>query len=99
MEILKNIPLIASCISSISIIIGVFYKFMIKPLNDRMDNMCIMYLKRELIQILSEIEDGRKLDENELANLYDMYDTYTVKFKKNSYVHDKFEKIKKGGLL
>ena len=99
MEILENIPVIASYLTSVGIILGVLYKFMIKPLNDRMDNMSIMYLKRELIQILSEIENGKKLDENELANLYDMYDTYTVKFNKNSYVHDKFEKIKKGGLL
>ena len=54
--------------------------------------------KTYLINFLSDLENGIKKTEVQKKHTYEIYERYT-KNGGNSYVHDKWEEVKKLGLL
>lgn len=55
--------------------------------------------KNFLVSCMAKIESGQKLDEAELERFYEEYDEYTNKWHQNSYIHAKYDKLKKEGKL
>jgi hypothetical protein len=56
-------------------------------------------LRAFLIQELRAIEHGEILSEMEMSYFKDQYHYYTDVLHENSYIHDKYEKLKEKGLL
>lgn len=54
--------------------------------------------KTNLINFLSEIDNGVKKSDIQIKRAYEIYERYTENGG-NSYVHDKWEEVKKKGLL
>jgi len=54
--------------------------------------------KTNLINFLSELEHGVKKSDIQIKRAYEIYERYTENGG-NSYVHDKWEEVKKNGLL
>ena len=54
--------------------------------------------KTNLIIFLSELEIGMKKTDIQIKRAYEIYERYTANGG-NSYVHDKWEEVKKKGLL
>lgn len=54
--------------------------------------------KTNLINFLSELEHGVKKSDIQIKRAYEIYERYTENGG-NSYVHDRWEEVKKNGLL
>lgn len=75
----------------------------LKPLNDKLDtiekrvdkideNQC----RNFLVDFLADIEKGIEKDEVQIKRAYEVYEHYTNDLHKNSYIHDKWEKLMRG---
>ena len=72
-----------------------------KKTNKKVENLHEHILdadKTYLINFLSDIELGNKKTDIQIKRAYEIYERYT-KNGGNSYVHDKWEEMKKKGLL
>lgn len=72
-----------------------------KKTNKKVENLHEHILdadKTHLINFLSDIELGNKKTDIQIKRAYEIYERYT-KNGGNSYVHDKWEEMKKKGLL
>ena len=67
-------------------------------LRDDLDKVNRRNLRAYLIQELRAIEQGAMLDELEMSYFKDEYNYY-ISLGENSYIHDKYEKLKEKGLL
>lgn len=78
----------------------------LEPINTKLDNLDAKIdgvdmeaCKNYLVKMMREVEQGIiKVDENEIARIYEVYDRYT-KLGGNSYIKEKFEDLQKGGKL
>lgn len=59
----------------------------------------ISVCKNFLVSCFAKLEKGETLDETELERLYEEYDVYTNRYHQNSYIHARFDKIRKEGKL
>lgn len=98
---------IAGLVTAITVIITATSKVFNKALKEKLDpieetikktNKQINILdeghcKDFLLGFLSAIERGEKIDEAEYTRAYEVYDHYTNDLKKNSYIHDRWEKV------
>lgn len=55
--------------------------------------------KNFLVNCFAKIENGGVLDESEKQRFDEVYDTYTIVYHQNSYIHNKYEKLKKEGKI
>lgn len=58
-------------------------------------NQCKSYLT----DFLAEMESGKTKTENQIKRAYEVYEHYTNKLHQNSYVHDKWEDLKRKELI
>lgn len=59
---------------------------------DKIDeNQC----RNFLVNFLSDIESGLEKDEIQIKRAYEVYEHYTKDLHKNSYIHDKWERLMK----
>lgn len=65
----------------------------IKKTNKQIDILDEGHCKDFLLGFLSAVERGEKIDEAELTRAYEVFDHYTNDLKKNSYIHDRWEKV------
>lgn len=71
----------------------------LKKIDKKIDTVDIGALKNFLSRSLGEVDNGEKIDESVKSRLYEAYDRYTKKYNQNSYIHDKWEKLRKEGKL
>lgn len=67
-------------------------------LNKKIDEVDINRCKDYLVNFFSKVEKEEGIDEVELEHFYCVYEIYTNKGG-NSYIHSKYEKLKKEGKL
>lgn len=67
-------------------------------LDKKIDEVDINRCKDFLVSFFSKVEKGEEIDEVELEHFYCVYEIYINKGG-NSYIHSKYEKLKKEGKL
>ena len=55
--------------------------------------------KNFLVRVMSDLEQGNPIDEVEKERFYETYKHYSDDLHLNTYIHDKYEKLKKDGKL
>lgn len=94
----KIILEVAGLITSITVIITAINKIFdnkLKPINKQISCLDENQCKNFLITFLEEKEKGEEMDEIRIKRAYEVYDHYTNVLHKNSYIHDKWEKLMK----
>jgi len=71
----------------------------INNLKSDISDIGISDCKNFLVNCFAKLENNQLLDETELERFYEEYDIYTNKYHQNSYIHAKYEKLKKEGKL
>lgn len=97
-EVIFNIILgIASLVTALGTIIKVLQatlkKWLDHNINNRIDNFDIMFCKTYLTDFLSDIENGIPKDEEQYKVAHEVFDHYTNDLHKNSYIHDKWNRV------
>ena len=64
-----------------------------KNVNKKIGTLDVLICKLHIIDFLSDVENGVKKDDEQIKLAYEMYDHYSKDLKRNSYVHDKWEKV------
>ena len=70
----------------------------INNLSGKVDDVDMNSCKNFLVRFLADAEQGNEIDEIEKERFYEVYEHYTKKGG-NSYIHDKYDKLKKSGKL
>lgn len=73
---------------------GRLIKKQFAPITESLTKMDISNCKCQLVNFLTDIENGVPKDEIQIKLAYEIYDHYSKDLKCNSYVHDKWEKLK-----
>ena len=69
----------------------------LEPINKKIDKLELNSIKTDLVNFMSNAENGTITTEQNL-NAHELYDNY-CRMGGNSYIHDKWEKLKKEGKL
>lgn len=69
----------------------------LEPINKKIDKLELNSIKTDLVNFMSYAENGTITPEQNL-NAHELYDNY-CRMGGNSYIHDKWEKLKKEGKL
>lgn len=97
-ELIKWIGLFAGFIGSITTIC-VFCKKVInkgfEPVYKKIDKIDENQCRNFLVDFLADIEKRMEKDEVQIKRAYEVYEHYTNDLHKNSYIHDKWEKLMK----
>lgn len=97
-ELIKWIGLIAGFIGSITTIC-IFCKKVInkgfEPIYKKIDKIDENQCRNFLVDFLADVEEGIHKDEVQIKRAYEVYEHYTNDLHKNSYIHDKWEKLMK----
>lgn len=99
-ELAKNLAFIVALLGSIAYLKKVLVNSIdntLKPINKKIDDLELSYIKTDLVNFMCLAEEGRITEEQSL-NAHELYDTYCKKGG-NSYIHDKWEKLRKEGKL
>ena len=97
-NIMNWVILIAGFITAVTTICVFCKKIIDKgfaPIYHKIDNLDESQCKNFLVTFLKGVEKGKKMDEVEKQRACEVYDHYTNDLKKNSYIHDKWEKLMK----
>lgn len=70
----------------------------INKLDKRITEVEINQIKQYLIRTMTYMETN-KISKEELMYFYEQYDKYINYYHKNSYIHDKYCRLKKKGIL
>lgn len=70
----------------------------LNKLDKKIEEVDISNLKQYLIRTMTYMESNN-IDKEELIYFYEQYDRYINYYHKNSYIHDKYDKLKKRGIL
>ena len=113
-EIAAAIALIAGILGGLATIFKVFGKWAtkwlqanLKTLSDKIDGQAeetrsfrLGYYQDYLVEFMADVEKGAKKSEVEMKNFHKNYDIYTSPmYGGNSFVHDKYEQLKKAGKI
>lgn len=69
----------------------------LEPINKKIDKLELNSIKTDLVNFMSSAETGNVTTEQKI-NAHELYDNY-CKMGGNSYIHDKWENLKKDGKL
>lgn len=95
-NIINTVILVGSLVTAVGLIIATTKKLLNKattPVTNQIDNMDEMQCKLFLVEFLNDIEDGVEKDEVQYALAHEVYDHYTNDLGKNSYIHDKWQRV------
>lgn len=88
--------------SSVDKVIDNRFKEALKPLNSeltaierRTDKIDENQCRNFLVDFLADVEAGIEKDEIQIKRAYEVYEHYTKDLHKNSYIHDKWERLMK----
>lgn len=93
------IILISSLIGAVGVIIGSMKKILAKlmePINTTIQGMDERQCRMWLVDFMNDLECGIEKDEVQYKFAHEVYDHYTNDLHKNSYIHDKWERVMKG---
>lgn len=97
-QVVAILGIIAGLITSISTIC-VFCKKAInkgfEPIYKKIDKIDENQCRNFLVDFLADVENGIEKDEVQIKRAYEVYEHYTNDLHKNSYIHDKWEKLMK----
>lgn len=99
-EIAKVLAFIVALIGSIAYLKNVLTKSIgktLSPINKKIDDLEMSYIKTDLVNFMSQAEIGQVSQEQNF-NAHELYDRY-CRLGGNSYIHDKWEKLKKEGKI
>ncbi len=65
-----------------------------RELINKIDYIGVSDCKNFLVTMFGKIDSGKTLSTEEIKRLYEVYDVYENEYHKNSYIHDKFEKLR-----
>lgn len=65
----------------------------LEPINKKMDKIDENQCRNFLVDFLADIEKGIEKDEVQTKRAYEVYEHYTEDLHKNSYIHDKWERL------
>lgn len=71
----------------------------IDELNANIAEVDASQCKNFLVRFLADVEQGNPIDEIEKERFYETYAHYSDDLHLNTYIHDKYEKLKKDGKL
>ena len=71
---------------------------MLAPINQKLDDVDMGACKDFLVDFLSDVEQGKEMDEVMKERFYERYSHYKA-LGGNSYIHDKVERLKKAGKI
>lgn len=69
----------------------------LKPINNKIDNLELSSIKTDLVNFMA-LAEQKQVSHEQITNAYDLFDRYH-KLGGNSYIHDKWEKLKKEGKI
>lgn len=96
----KTLAFIVAFLSSIvylkQVLINSINKTLV-PIDKKIDSIELNYIRSYLVNFMCQVEN-EKVSNEQIINAYDLYDRY-CDMGGNSYVHDKWEKLKKEGKL
>lgn len=95
-DIIQCIILIASLITAVTTICMFCKKIINKsfePIYKRIEKIDENQCKTFLVDFLSDVEKGIPKDEVQIKRAYEVYEHYRDDLHKNSYIHDKWEKL------
>lgn len=99
-QITSIIVLIAGVVTSWKILIGEVekkFKKALSPINSKIDNLELNSIKTDLVNFMCLAEQGTMTVEQKM-NAHELYDRYCEKGG-NSYVHDRWENLRKEGKI
>lgn len=96
-QLIDMVPSIAAFITSSGIILTFAKKWLVEPINEKIDSLELNSTRTDLINYMC-LADKFELTEEQKLNAHDLYDRYK-KLGGNSYVHDKWELLKKEGKI
>ena len=71
----------------------------LSPLNKKIDKIDENQCRNYLVDFLADVEKGIEKDDTQIKRAYEVYDHYSIDLHGNSYIHDKWEKLKKEGKI
>lgn len=99
-EIAKILAFIVGIIGSIAYLKNVLTKAInntLKPITKKIEDLEMSYIKTDLVNFMSQAEMNQVSQEQNL-NAHELYDRYQ-ELGGNSYIHDKWEKLRKEGKI
>lgn len=69
----------------------------LEPINKKISKIDENQCRNFFVDFLADVEKGIEKDEAQKRRASEVYDHYTDDLHKNSYIHDKWEKLKKQG--
>lgn len=100
LQIAETLGFIVGIIGSVIYLKGIIKKCIentLIPINKKIDNMEMDNLKTALVNFMVHAEFGQTSEEQNL-NAHELYDKYQKKGG-NSYIHEKWESLKKEGKI
>lgn len=70
-----------------------------KPMMEKVDKLDKNQCRNYLVDFLADVEQEIPKNEVQIKRAYEVYDHYSEDLKGNSYVRDKWEKLKKEGKI
>ena len=98
-KILLFIVEFVGVIITITLAMKKILKTQFKPINEKIDKLDKNQCRNYLVDFLADIEQGISKDDTQVKRAYEVYDHYSIELHGNSYIHDKWEKLKKEGKL
>jgi len=93
-SILIQLGEVIIAVGTIAAFCGKWIKKQFEPITFSITGMDSNNCKCYLVNFLSDIEKGITKDEVQIKLAYEMYDHYAKDLAGNSYIHDKWEKLK-----
>lgn len=91
MEITNIMIQLSTVLGAMGIIWKVFYDKALKPME-------LQNIKTDLVNFISDIENGMPKSSIQILNAYELYDRYT-NLGGNSYVHSHWDKLREEGKI
>lgn len=66
-----------------------------QDINNQLIELDVSQCKNFLVRFLKDIEQGNEVDEVEKERAYEVYDHYSKDLHRNSYIHDKWNRLMK----
>lgn len=94
-KIILSLGELITAISIIIVAVNKIFKTKLDPINKSIEKLDENQCKNFLITFLKAVEKGEEMDEVEIKRAHEVYDHYIDNLRKNSYIHDKWEKLMK----
>ena len=94
-KIILSLGELITAISIIIVAVNKIFKTKLDPINKSIKKIDESQCKNFLVTFLKSIEKGEVMDETEIKLAHEVYDHYKDDLHKNSYIHDKWEKLMK----